>query len=162
MKKILTTLAITGALLGSIQSTQAAWVVGASTVASDSDFSAEVDRIAYRAAVISFIGPAITGSSVFAGIFILGDDGVNNQSIAELKKSFPTLAESDLFSDLTRKIQHTLSDATLVDADQDEKGNELEKHIVSFDSQEIMALLEKHGHDTNSKDAKKLMESFSN
>ncbi len=161
MKKIIKTLAITAVLLGSIQTTQAALWVGLSSKSSNSDFAREVDRAAAKTALLAFFGYAITGSSFVGGVFILGDDEVNNQSIAELKNNYPTLAESDLFSDLTRKIQYEISDETLVDAAQDIDGNEFEKHKVAFNPQDVMDLLQKHGHDLDSTDSQNLIKHLS-
>ncbi|MEE3080035.1 MAG: hypothetical protein VX341_11910 [Bdellovibrionota bacterium] len=165
MKKFFSTLLIATTLMSvSVQSTQAAWVIGAAASFENSDFSREVERLAYRTAVISGLLGLITGSSFLATVFILSDEDPSAVIADQIYKAFEVhkeITESEIVQDLAKMMASSDAPTKKITV-KDDKGEDVEIVTFSFsmEEDEVNSLLEKHGLDIDATYAQELRDAL--
>ena len=177
MKKFFSTLLIASTLMSvSYQTTQAAWVIGVASSYENSDFADEVNRLAYRTAVVSGILGLLTGSQLMSTIFVLSDEDVNVSTAEQIRAKFShfkELKDSEVFNDMAKQAslvggtkdaltielkdgqEVKLADGQTVKLTGD-KSLAVDTKVISIDGKTMDSLLEKNGIDLSSNGAKAL------
>ncbi len=158
MKKLFTGLLLTASLLGTVQSAQAAWVVGVASSGDHSEFGRSVSRMTYRTAMVSGILGLMTGNPIFATIFTLNDESSTTFIKSDLEARYPSLKGSEILTDLADLAATADMNGNSLDSIKTEDGVVFKRYSVQLNHDELSELLSLHGLDAKSPDVRKLQE----